>query len=77
MKINNTSWLSNEIKSVNNVWTINHTEDFLKSMIKRMGVDPVFKHRFMAEPEQVLRHYQVSWTAPWQRLWQMLQSTVI
>ena len=53
------------------------SEDFLKSMIKRMGVDPVFKHRFMAEPEQVLRHYQVSWTTPWQRLWQMLQSTVI
>ena len=32
MKINNTSWLSNEIKSGNNVWTINHTEDFLKSL---------------------------------------------
>lgn len=52
-------------------------EDFFKSCLKRMGVDPTFKAQFCQEPQAFLARYQVSWSAPWQRLWKMLGGAVI
>lgn len=52
-------------------------EDFLKSCLKRFGVDPAFKAQFQKDPRSLLAAYQVTWSASWQRLWKMLGGAVI
>lgn len=52
-------------------------EDFLKSCLKRFGVDSAFKAQFQKDPRSLLAGYQVTWSASWQRLWKMLGGAVI
>lgn len=50
---------------------------FLKDCLKRMAVDPGFKHRFLTQPQDLLLHYHLTWSAAWERLWRMLKNTMI
>ncbi len=51
--------------------------ELLKAFLKRMAIDPGFKQDFIAQPRALLLHYHLAWSQPWERLWKMLQNTVI
>lgn len=50
---------------------------FLKDFLKRMAVDSAFKHMFLTRPQDLLLRYHLTWNPAWERLWKMLQNTVI
>ena len=51
--------------------------ELLKAFLKRMTVDPAFKQDFITQPQALLLRYHLTWSNAWERLWKMLQNTVI